>query len=507
MISSLFSIVISSCSKDTSNDIPVDPNDLTGLIVDVSGIVDETEENKQNDSLGGAKASISKESIKSNAKEEVYNFDGFMATAKSGSESEISKRSVIKNISNNSSSAQGNKAAAMGIGIKYRVLLFNPDGSLFTSVQCISGTKTSIPVLKNVAYTWVAYSFNNQDDISQDSGNNPTVQTKQNTAMLYATGGTTTIKVEGTGNQNKNLNINFKFKTSRFALVIDATPLAGAVKSAEAELVNTNIFKTGTLNLKTGAISNLQTYYAKTLTYTLATSPLYPAVTSNSYYSAEEISSTTIPVKFNKVVIVKNGTEKTYSTSNKIDVKDVNLKYGNFSYGWIFMYEGGINVAGLSWAPYNLYYNSTDKYQFRSSHTYTDMKANEDYWAVGALTPAGTLYQGDPCKSVLPANTWRIPSRAEFNTLFSNSSKVKSGQYFEWTSDTGAKLRLYTSGYLNVIGGVAGQGTRGLYYTSDDAVLGTSKYALDFSNTSNSYSFSTMAPVTGRATIRCVKSI
>lgn len=91
-------------------------------------------------------------------------------------------------------------------------------------------------------------------------------------------------------------------------------------------------------------------------------------------------------------------------------------------------YTDYILFAGVKWTKGNLQYKNGVYSFMNSKELYTGVEnivwkaaANPDYWAANTLTPA-TVYKnnGDPCRKVAPASTWRLPTKTELNATAQN---------------------------------------------------------------------------------------
>lgn len=499
-----FLAVAMGCNRDTNTE--VNPDDLTTLQVDVAGIIDEEEGTWDNQGQAKANTQEITAGLKSGEKSQVFFMESLDMVPRVERDTQNRKSIVLKSTAQGAASAKGVKAIAMPAGNKYRLFLFNPNGSIYKSVQAISGTRLNIPVVKNVAYTWAAYTYNNTTDVPDITGtNNPTARTLQTGNFLHATSGTSTVTVTGAGTQNREIAIAFKRKNAAINFTFNgATSLNRKIKSITAQLVNTNEFYTGAVNLKTGVVSDLQPYTVSQLNFVTLTSPSYEAGTQ-WYYTAKTGSIAPSIKVTNLVYKDGSGGDVVLNKPVTVSFNSFNVAY-NYAYRtMIDMYEGGIEIAGIKWARYNIYSPTPTSNKFRDTYAYNVMERTKDYYGVDEEYSMKGIYTGDPCKKVAPAGTWKTPSRADFNSLLKDSRTVKASgsEFYEFTSATNEKFRLYTSGYTVLL--VAGQGSRGLYLTYDDAVINTSKYALSFykSDLKPDFTFDVMAAMWGRGTVRC----
>lgn len=111
------------------------------------------------------------------------------------------------------------------------------------------------------------------------------------------------------------------------------------------------------------------------------------------------------------------------------------------------VYADYIEVGGVKWSRGNLQYKNRVYSFMNSQELYTGTEngvwsaaSNPDYWAANTITPA-TVYKnnGDPCKKVAPAGTWRLPTKVELDAT-AKSGHVSGlynnvrGTYFGTTS-------------------------------------------------------------------------
>lgn len=505
-----FLAVAMGCNRDTNTE--VNPDDLTTLQVDVAGIIDEEEGVWDNQGQAKANAQEITAGLKSGKKSQVFSMESLDMVPRVERDTQNRKSIVLKSTAQGAGSAKGVKAVAMTAGNKYRLFLFNPNGSIYKSVQAISGTRLNIPVIKNVAYTWAAYTYNNTTDVPDITGtNNPTARTLQTGSFLHATSGTSTVTVTGAGNQNRLIAIAFKRKNAAMNFTFNGgTSLNRKIKSITAQLVNTKEFYTGAVNLKTGVVSDLQPYTVSQLNFITLASPNYEAGTQWYYTAKTGAIAPSIKVT-NLVYQDGSGADVVLNKPVTVSFNPFNVA-PNYAYRTVIdMYEGGLEIDGITWARYNLHTPQTRVNKFRDTYSYTVLQRTQDYFGVEEIYSWDGIYKGDPCLKVAPEGTWITPSRDDFRKLLNHSSTVKAtgSDFYEFTTAQNEKFRLYTAGYYEFFLGwfTNGIGNRGLYMTTDPAVLNTSSYALSFykANPKSQFTFDVMSAATGRATVRCRK--
>ncbi|WP_407481775.1 hypothetical protein [Elizabethkingia meningoseptica] len=323
-----------SCSRELTGEADTNPVKLT---FNIEGIED----------VGTLAKTASKEPASGSFKsteEKKINFDGFNATL-SLEESPMTNTpdkntGLIKTSANTAQKLINPVAATLTGGVKYRVVLYdkstNPS-SFYSSTLGTAGTPLSIPVEKGKNYDWAVFSFN---DTSDPGASNATVQTDQRD-LLHAASTTGTIPgTTGDGQMyNTPINVRLKHKLARIDVSVDATNYPATITNLSANLGSANYFQNGTMDLKTGTISNLMPYNAPTTTMFFSGPPSIKTATP-SYYTA----GTT---KINPFSIV--------NTNLTIDAAGVSKSLSNKTFSWVFT-----PVAGTVYtAKVNLtkYYN------------------------------------------------------------------------------------------------------------------------------------------------------
>lgn len=95
--------------------------------------------------------------------------------------------------------------------------------------------------------------------------------------------------------------------------------------------------------------------------------------------------------------------------------------------------DDGVDINGLIWARGNLWYDANDvdqPYKIRQDASAAPVNA-QDFWRFGTTTPGGSDHNPnfDPCAEVLPTNTWRMPSRSEFQALGAPTAQISARYY------------------------------------------------------------------------------
>ncbi|RKE52318.1 FISUMP domain-containing protein [Sphingobacterium detergens] len=431
--------VMFSCSK--KDDQPIVPNETAVMKVSVAGIFGDDILVNQSEGIkiGSTKArsvnAVTKttdaETVKLPAFDIVTSF-----TQDSYGDAPIAKSASI---------AKGTRAnVPMGIGKKYRLLLYKDNGQFNKSVELTAGTLASIPVVAGAKYTWIAYSYNTDESLADVTNtSNPTIPTSVSKELLYATGQITISSVIGA---NDLLPITFKRKLGRVAVEIDAAGMFATDITQAKISFEENYFKEGTFNLKTGITSN---FTAPVITTTLTGTAPAANVRTVYYYTAD--TATLIANLKVRLQSIKLKNDRAVETDYPVNAV---FSYTNNNAGFtpaagvshkavLDIVQGGVPMGSTIWATANLYYDATApagyRYKFRSEpsniyNTTTNVaEMNKEYWQwmPDGLVPYSASYQPtnsgphkDPCREVYPAGRWRMPTRQEFDNLVAVSSEV-----------------------------------------------------------------------------------
>ncbi|MCA5004567.1 hypothetical protein [Sphingobacterium bovistauri] len=135
--------------------------------------------------------------------------------------------------SNVASKTKLSATETMSNGITYRIILYYKDNNQFAkSFQCVAGTPFEISVQQGREYIWYAYSYNNNEDISQPDPTNPTITTPIDKDLLWATSGPAGVVSNSTG---VSLPITFTHKLAQIYVKINTKSLYGNITDIDAE--------------------------------------------------------------------------------------------------------------------------------------------------------------------------------------------------------------------------------------------------------------------------------
>ncbi|WP_437920475.1 hypothetical protein [Sphingobacterium sp. LRF_L2] len=450
----LFLLLISllSCSKnDNLND--VNPEDITQLTVSLSGIEEEDVADvdiipsNSNTTSSLARSTITRNSVSS----AVIQHDGFDAISTFENDGYKNEPIVRKSISNKAS--VDNYAAVVNLGgtVHYRILLYKQNGTFFKSQEAVSGTPLTIDVVRGDTYRWIAYSYNDASTVADVSDYNmPTIPTGQNRDVLYATG---TITVSNSG--NTPLGIVFKHRLNRIGVEINTKGMFADLSSASITLGG-NYFKTGILNLRTGALTGLTAYGTIPTGVTTFVKPAGYTFNDRNvafFYTADSTAISALQVTLNNFTInldsygqTGTGTEtRAFTTASNYSFNvPATTSLGRSRLARIDLIESALTVAGVRWARSNLYLyqnSTTVNNPYRFYHRNPAITDRESYWPWHGLTPTGATGSSDPCNLVYPSSptpTWRTPTPAELSALSNTTSgRTFQSNYVQYTSTAG----------------------------------------------------------------------
>ncbi len=419
---------MSSCSNKKDE---IQPADLTALSITIAGI----EEEELDLSFSALSASTGKPNVNIPPENQekslqVQSFKDFdvITSVENGAykrhQGQGHLRNLKKNVRPESSSIHALNAQAVRLAdsIRYVILLYGPDGLLYTSETATSGRAISVDVIRGDTYRWIAYSYNesanNLPEVTDPA--NPIIPTGQNKDLLYASGDIT-ISDEG----NTPLPITFQHSMTRVAVELNTMGMFADLNAASVTIGGTN-FRSGTIDLRTGrvtptgpafGISGAQTTFQRPPNYTFGDRNLL------YFYTADSSAIASLPVTLNSLSInldVPN-TTRSFTAPQTFNFQIPISQMGRSKTARLDLIESPLTVAGTRWARSNIYYQEGhNPYRFR--HLNPASTARNTFWPWRALTPTAAVGSGDPCRQVYPANVWRTPTPAELNSLNSGAA-------------------------------------------------------------------------------------
>ncbi|MGJ1430484.1 hypothetical protein ACR79M_02440 [Sphingobacterium spiritivorum] len=513
-------LILSSCAK-TEKQIP--PDQVTQLSFVVNGIAEASD-------AGAATANRSAVPVANTERESQLLDLGGLAAMVSVTSGPIKASEVSPNNSKQ-------RAANMTNGYKYRVVVLDATtGALVGAVEATANTTpgavqedaVKIDVVKGGSYTWYAYSYNEAATVTPlPNEANPVFTPSYDKDLLIAQG--TATAGTGAGQKDTQVPILFKHALAKVTVRFDASSRTDGISVLNAALAQSDYFNKGTvaLNTSTGTLSYTITGQHNVSAINVGSLSPAPVVASASFYTIPVTPTETVIPSFK--VNVASLTVGPLSTSGKtIDFGSTILPKAGKEEIAIINILDVTPVGPVFWATGNLYYEN-GVYKIRNEDTtprsimlsgliYPSF-IRTDAWAWMASTPYPSNHIPrpdtwvDPCKSVLPANTWRMPTQAEYANLVTlYNSDSPTNNVYEYT--TSFQNSSTTIGYdrfrqdvnskwlqFNKDGNSATIGTLGTFWTSTGNGF-NSAFALRIQNNTAP---KVMADVAGQYNnIRCV---
>ncbi|WP_407499993.1 hypothetical protein [Elizabethkingia meningoseptica] len=413
-----------------------------------------------------------------NTKEELISFGNYSALVS------IEKPEEMPKTANTSKTLNPQATVSMENNIKYRLLLFRDrdkklvSNSVITAGQPLTDT---IRVDAGEKYQWYTLSANDSQ-IPPDINDQGIVSGVVNKDFLYD-GGT----LNAASGQN-DLSIIFKRRTFRITVELDVSQIEGhSIQDVTTDVgtgapgqkdFTSSIIRTGDFNIFTNEYSNVKeapeserviTAANMTGTGTLKTATFYTVGTPADQNYGLIIEDNTLRVKFSNFSLLYSGGIKDigekivpYNNDQVNSTSNIGLGLGNSMKLIARLKEGSgpsVEFGGIFWATTNLIYvpNAPNPYQFRANNDYSTTDSNE-FWKWMSLLPGnnGRAGSGDPCRKVVPENTWRMPTQAEYRVIFDrgdvsiySKTMIINGRYqMAWERD-GNSLNLGYHGYLS----------------------------------------------------------
>lgn len=315
-------------------------------------------------------------------------------------------------------------AAAMKPNIKYRLLLYKNDGTFVSSTALSSGTAGVIDLEKGFTYRWYAVSYNTIDvvpDITDPL--NPTLALPEGQDVLYA-GGSFSTAANAPDGSNTTLAITFRHRLARIAIELNTMGMFANMSNATLAVSGVGV-KKATMNLKTGALTDLTTY-AQTINYSNFTDLLEGFGDAKVAYAYTADSTTALNVSVsvsNLALTLDDASTRSFATllgaTPAVFAFNFTPEMGKSYRTKMDLIESPLTIAGVRWARGNVYFNAGHN-PYRFSHTNAPTQNLNTYFSFNSKTPGQygvNNVAGDPCADVYPAGIWRQPTNAEFTSL------------------------------------------------------------------------------------------
>lgn len=460
-----------SCSKQ-NEEVPLDNADILKLTISVLGITEEGEV-----SLIAAKTSSGmKENVGLQSK--VLAFEGFDAQV--SVEPDIAETFKVS-IGNGMNGGKGTElmAAAVANGVKYRLLLYEENGTFASSTLLTSGVVGEVDVVKGNSYNWYAISYHNTEDVPDVNPADPKLSLPGERDVLYASGSIAIPEVEG--DVNVPLGIVFNHRLARVGIELNTMGMFADINTAALSVSGAAV-KTATIDLKTGELTDLVDY-TQAIDYSSFSDvePPYRDRKVAYLYTADETPFNTLTVTLTNLVIEldDNNTNRSFQTllgSNPsvFTFSNITPEHGKSYRALINMIESPLTLAGVRWARANLYYSGGHN-PYRFHHTNQHTNARNTYFSFKGIVPSNFGVDGDPCSLVYPTGVWRQASEPNFRTLTgtlgfggetATHGTIGGLGYFEYQAATGTaapypsnNLRFNMNGFglsLGLVEGIIG---------------------------------------------------
>lgn len=526
------SLIIVSCrSNDTGSDLN---KETVSVKVNISGS-QYTDTSIREAEASTANNSIPRNTMQVQRKEIAINDDLTMVAELQPIATTLNKAfqaGFIKDITAGASDRKN-----LGTGIRYKLVVYNANGSYVDERNYIRGQETSTQDLKlngGNNYTFVAYSVNSKTELPEVTYSdiaNRTLATavlvgiKGNLDLMY-TRKDTLISENGT----TYLGLVLKHKFSQIIPQIDATTAGYNIKEISANIDShypaaDMELSGGAITKRSGATGNVNINFTGTGTMVVNGDPVL--INGNTKKASLNISRITINnvtktnfTPFNDLNIIP-GIQ--YRLNIKINPKDVYLTY---------MEQPAARINGKIWMRHNsgedikgtnpdqnpsvrelhgFYYQWGRAYLVATQYMYDGPLAN---WN-SSKAPSGSWVDGtkknDPCP-----NGYRVPTRTEFDDLLGNTDQSNIGTWkddvnnfsaakvFRSKRNANVQLTFPIAGYRknDTQGATVSRGWEGVYQTTSE--LGEFVYDFRIYNDGSSRIFGANNSWSDGKSIRCI---
>lgn len=504
-----FFALISSCSKEKAQEIYPES---TNVEIVVSGIVDQLFQTN-----ASAKSSkLHQNNFASITEEEFDDFSWALSIENQNDNSNLKDK--LNTLSNSKSYKKNAATIKMLAGKKFRIIFYEVSNGKEiyreSAEITVSAERYLLKLNTGITYNWYAYSYDDANTIPLPTNlNNPEIITRTDAPFLFDSGSCTVGAAGGT-----RVNIAFKHQITKVEVKVDATEVfANSFTSLQAKFNNLNV-TTKSFSLKQGVLG------AQVVSTTVLDNNIsfvddeFPNIkkSTNVVYTAD---LNNIPVIFSNIVINKSGSSVAlvnsstgaksanvigYSTdATKIKRAVIKLKY-----------KGGV-IGNNEWAQGILYYDTTDPsnpYKISEPFMSGTVHSCNYYWSFNTLLPksqAGNSLSpsGDPCREVLPKNTWRTPSTSDFASLnIANPNSPKNGAvYFQ--ANNGERVYFHEAGWITGTNCNVANDNDGLYWSTNERNT-TRAYVLEIDERGGTGAGNEVIdyPKTYGMTIKCIRS-
>lgn len=320
--------------------------------------------------------------------------------------------------------------ANLNDGSSFRMFVYNKAGErVANNMYCINGTTVVLCSgieLKLVPgdYKFVCYTVNNNVNLD-DSGTVNVINDMDFATCCFTQSISTTENV---------LTIIFKRQISQLGLAVSASGFANNTATYNSGLIN-NLGNIGTWKANFNSSDEIGLAVDGTNSI---------ACTRNAEYLVLPVIRT-LSITLNGL----NVDGSNYGTKN-ISFPASFVRGKNYKITVQFSKDNSISAAGIRWAPGNLIIDGDNFYFAKDQVSY------------GSYVKSPII--GDPCRKVLPLDTWRMPTEADFRAL------INSGIHYQKTNPTGLvldALLLTPQGYKDNLDRLLQVGEASSYWSID----------------------------------------
>lgn len=476
IISFAFTNILISCKKNEAKDIATQGK----VSINVSHIKEQVVLVSNGENSNTAKA-VGKNINNGHAKavNNEHEFDNFSWVLSPDVSSDINHSGIKGKASVGKKSAAALSNVTMEIGKKYRILFYEikEDSEIYRESAEIDVTniRYTLDLKSDVKYHWYAYSYNDNKAIPLPADvNNPIIETRTDAPFLYADGEISTSSLS-----ESFIDIQFEHKVSKIELKVDASPMfANNFNNLKANFNKLPLTTQG-FGLKSGTLATpvLSTVdYNGSITFKDEISPAIK-ISVNELYTTSAITNFT--VTFTEISLNKSGTGINLITpagpARTAVIGGFSNSSESFKRGLVTLMYNGTVVGGVEWSKGILYYDPTDKFnKYKISEPFLTGTIHDCnyYWNWNSLYPRSltndeTITSGDPCKDVLPKNTWRTPTAQDFrslNTAIPNDPE-NGAVYFEGPNNQ--RVYFHEAGWITNNNCRVSNENDGMYWSSD----------------------------------------
>ena len=331
------------------------------------------------------------------------------------------------------------RSTEINYGVRYRLIAYKENDVSFTGYVnhadfVKGGVAPTFWLQTDRTYTLVCYSFNSAEAMPEfNKWLNVLFDVSSEYDFMY---GKKNVTITA---ENRSIDMEMQHLFSQVTVIADASADAsGYTISACSGTVSPSY--AADVNLTDGSRTKRHNTVSKAVNWTD-----FGAITATSaptliYYDQTAYNDPPLTVTLNSITI-----DGTTLTNCPFTFSGIMQAACNYTLRIKFYAQHTDN--GVTWAPGNLIYTN-NTYSFATTQEfYSNAWDGGDYWNWRVLNPAdnsncGSEYDTplvDPCTKVLPAGTWRMPKKEEFETLI-KSGYVKAykngvlGMYFGTTT-------------------------------------------------------------------------